>query len=349
MEIYLQTFGARLRVKDGLFEVTVPDLSGSNQHVIEQFAAHQVNTILLQSGTSVSADALLLAVENDTEILVLDAFDHPVARVWTNRPSSTITVWKNQLAISRTLEATLIAKEWIEAKVRERLLYLGKLKAYRQGDKRERIEQAEQAIADLLSRLHTATATAAELPGIVRGLEGTAGRIYLETLGYLLPDDYRYEGRSRRPAADMFNAFLNYGYGILYRLVERALLRAGVHPYIGFLHQDNYQRTSMVFDFIEPFRIWVEKTVFKLFAAKLPTNLHTQPAPNSSGGLWLNELGKRLVIEALGKRLQNKKKDLNGRRFPLETYIAEEARRFGARLLHWGKKPVETAPEPAFA
>lgn len=349
MEIHLQSFGSRLRVKDGLFEVTVPDLSGANHHVMEQFAAHQVKTILLQRGTSVSADALLLALENDTEILVLDARDHPIGRLWTTRPSTTITVWKNQLAISLTPEATLIAKEWIEAKFRERLHFLRKLKGYRQGDKRARIEQAETTLADLLSRLHNLKAPAAELPGIIRGLEGTSSRIYLDTLGNLLPDDYQYEGRSRRPALDMFNAFLNYGFGILYRIVERALLLSGIHPYIGFFHQDNHQRRSMVFDFIEPFRIWVEKTVFKLFAAKLPTNQHLRPAPNASAGVWLNESGKRLLTDALHLRLSTKKKALNGRRFPLEAYIVEEARRFASRLLRGDEQPQQLLLEPVCA
>jgi len=348
MEITLQTFGAKLRVKDGLFEVTVPDLSGANHHVVEQFAAHQVKTILLQKGTSVSADALLLALENDTEILVLDPLGHPTGRFWTLRPSTTIAVWKNQLAISLTPEATHIAREWIEAKIRERLQYLHKLKGYRQGDKRARIEQAESSITDLLSRLHAASAPPAKLPDVIRGHEGTTSRIYLDTLGYLLPDDYHYEGRSRRPAMDMFNAFLNYGYGILYGIVERALLLAGVHPYIGFFHDDGHKRRSMVFDFIEPFRIWVEKTVFQLFAAKAPGNQHLQPAPNSPGGLWLNESGIRLLKDALHLRLRQKKKEFNGRRFPLESYVAEEAKRFAARLLHWGKQPEAPVREQAF-
>lgn len=87
MEIYLQSYGARLRVKDGLFEVVVPDLTGSNHHVTDQFAAHQVQSILLQAGTSVSADALLLALESDTDIIVLDALGNPTGRFWTNRPS----------------------------------------------------------------------------------------------------------------------------------------------------------------------------------------------------------------------------------------------------------------------
>ena len=49
MDIYLESFGARLRLRDGVFEVTVPDLTGANHHVVEQFAAHEVENIFLHN------------------------------------------------------------------------------------------------------------------------------------------------------------------------------------------------------------------------------------------------------------------------------------------------------------
>jgi CRISPR-associated endonuclease Cas1 len=71
-----------------------------------------------------------------------------------------------------------------------------------------------------------------------------------------------FKGRSSRPAEDPFNAFLNYAYGVLYSRVEKALIIAGVDPFVGFMHRDDYNMKSMVFDFIEPYRIYAEETVF---------------------------------------------------------------------------------------
>jgi CRISPR-associated protein Cas1 len=59
---------------------------------------------------------------------------------------------------------------------------------------------------------------------------------------------------------------LNYGYGILYSKVERALVIAGLDPYIGLLHCDNYNKKSFVFDFIEPYRILIDEPVFYIFS-----------------------------------------------------------------------------------
>ncbi len=107
-----------------------------------------------------------------------------------------------------------------------------------------------------------------EIDSTLRGLEGTAGRVYFNTLSSLLVERYRFHGRSFRPAGDPFNAFLNYAYGVLYSRVEKVLIIAGLDPYVGFMHRDDYNMKSMVFDFIEPYRIYAEEVVFKLFFSK---------------------------------------------------------------------------------
>ncbi len=66
------------------------------------------------------------------------------------------------------------------------------------------------------------------------GLEGTAGRVYFNTLSSLLVERYRFHGRSFRPAGDPFNAFLNYAYGVLYSRVEKVLIIAGLRSICGF-------------------------------------------------------------------------------------------------------------------
>ena len=93
------------------------------------------------------------------------------------------------------------------------------------------------------------------------GLEGMPGGPTSRCLGRLVPEAYRFEGRSRQPAQDGFNAMLNYGYGVLYSLVDSACICAGLDPFLGFLHTDNYNKPSLVFDLIEPFRILAERAV----------------------------------------------------------------------------------------
>ena len=71
-----------------------------------------------------------------------------------------------------------------------------------------------------------------------------------------------------QPAKDEFNSLLNYAFGILYSKVEKACVIAGLDPYIGILHTDNYGKKSLTFDIIENYRHLASRTVFKLFTQK---------------------------------------------------------------------------------
>ena len=132
------------------------------------------------------------------------------------------------------------------------------------------------------------------------GLEGTAGRVYFTCLSQLVPEAYRFDGRSRHPAKDEFNAMLNYSYGVLYSLVERACICSGLDPFVGFLHTDNYNKKSLVFDLIEPFRIVGDHTTLLLFTGRRAQKDFFEPVP---GGIALAQPGRAMLIEQLNERL----------------------------------------------
>ena len=50
----------------------------------------------------------------------------------------------------------------------------------------------------------------------IMGYEGRLAKSYFYYLNLLVPDDFHFNGRSRRPAEDCFNSALNFGYSILY-------------------------------------------------------------------------------------------------------------------------------------
>jgi CRISP-associated protein Cas1 len=332
MELHLQNYGARLRVKDGLYQVTVPDMSGANHHVVEEFATHQVKSILLQSGTSVSADALLLALKEDTDIVILDHFGNPEGRLYPNKPNSTIGLWKAQLLLSETDKGLQFARQWVAHKIQGRLDHLRKLKPYRNAEKCLIIEQAEQSIGNLFHKIkELPTNEPIKNAASLRGLEGTAGRIYFDTLNNLLPDDYKLNGRNFRPTEDIYNAFLNYGYGILYRKVEKVLHQVGLNPYIGMMHTDGFKRKSLVFDCIEAFRVWVDIEVFKLFTRKIAQPRHGFQKENND--LWLNNEGKQILNSALLERFKEKFEDKAGKVYHFDSYLLEFVRNFATKIL----------------
>jgi CRISPR-associated protein Cas1 len=124
--------------------------------------------------------------------------------------------------------------------------------------------------------------------------------VYFLCLGRLMPEAYRFEGRSRHPAKDGFNSMLNYAYGVLYSLVEKACIYAGLDPFVGFLHTDNYGKKSLVFDLLEPFRILADRTVALLFTGRRMKAEHFEAIP---GGVALSAAGRAALLESFNARL----------------------------------------------
>ena len=107
----------------------------------------------------------------------------------------------------------------------------------------------------------------------------------------------KFEGRSQHPALDAFNCLLNYGYGILYGKIEGALIKAGIDPYVGVFHRDDYNRPVLVFDIIEIYRVWIDYVVINL------ANQHIINEDffsiKEDGSYWLEALGKRILIQSV--------------------------------------------------
>lgn len=117
-------------------------------------------------------------------------------------------------------------------------------------------------------------------------------------------EEYRFSGRSRRPARDAFNGALNYLYGMTYNLVESAVFAAGLDPFIGYLHTENYLKTSLVFDLIEPIRPLVDGLLVEMCQRKFLKEAHFDV--NSSGGYRLSKAGKKLLIPTFNEYLRER-------------------------------------------
>ena len=79
--------------------------------------------------------------------------------------------------------------------------------------------------------------------------------------------------------------------------IEGALIKAGIDPYIGILHRDDYNRPVLVYDVIEMYRIWVDYVVYTLLAQNVITEEFY--SVREDGSYWLEALGRRVLIQSL--------------------------------------------------
>lgn len=305
MQIHLDSFGASLRVKDGMFWVK------PRHHAGKAFAPQFVRSITITKGINVSSNALLLAIEHGVPVLVVNGIGHLEGMMWQGQYGSTSIIRKGQLIFSQSAKGLRWCIQGIVRKIelqRQLLVRLAERSGAFADEERREVRQAiviiqgqRLKLEELGRKVHSV-----ELDGeVIRGIEGTASRFYFQWLSKSLPAAFQFERRSRRPSLDAFNTLLNYGYGVLYAQVYVALVKAGLDPHVGILHADGYNRPSLVYDAIEAYRVWVDRVVWELCRASEIDPVSDFVQRSGTEGLWLDTSGKRKMVRALDAFFNN--------------------------------------------
>ena len=294
MELILNSFGVSLNRDNEAFVIT----QKGERHRIP---VDDIKSIQISRGAQITSDAVMLAIENEIEVLFMDRGGKPMGRVWSPRYGSISTIRKGQLNFTSSHAALEWIKEVIMQKMENQqalMLLLQPRETWLERERKRNIDRIED-YRNKVSKLEGEIVS--DVAPTLRGWEGQASRIYFATIVKYLPEEFQFEQRSQHPAMDVANAFLNYGYGILYGKVEGALIKAGVDPYIGILHRDDYNRPVLVYDVIELYRIWVDYVVFTLLAQNGITD--ECYSIREDGSYWLEPLGRRILIQSLNDYL----------------------------------------------
>lgn len=127
---------------------------------------------------------------------------------------------------------------------------------------------------------------------------------------------------------------------MLYSRIEGALIRAGIDPYIGILHMDDYCRPVLVFDVIELYRTWADRVVYTLLSQELETD--DLCSVREDGAFWLESLGRRILSQSVNDYLDEVVTE-NGvkrsRRTSIELYAQALAQKFKGYANDNDRKP----------
>ncbi|MDA8215775.1 MAG: CRISPR-associated endonuclease Cas1, partial [Nitrospiraceae bacterium] len=285
MQLVINTYGSYLQKNGDCFKVK------TDEKVFE-ISCKKVSSILISTAAYITTDAIKMAMENNIDIVFIDEHGNPYGRVWHSKLGSTTLIRRRQFEIAETEGGLNLALEWVKTKFGNQIGMLQRLRQTRPHKSAE-ITLYIDKLQNALNGLDALSGTIEECRGSIMGMEGSGGRIYFEALSSLMPDRFKFNGRSRNPAKDEFNALLNYSYGVLYSKVEKACIIAGLDPYVGFIHTDHYNKKSLVFDLIENYRIWADEVVVNLFASRKAKVEHFDKIPN---GLTLNKEGKAVLL-----------------------------------------------------
>ncbi len=325
MELVLNTFGVSISRDNEGFVI-------NNADGRQRIPVTGITSIQLSKGAQITSDAVLLAVEHEIEILFNDRSGQPIARVWSPKYGSVSTIRKGQLTFSFSSDAVEWIKDIIRQKIENQQAMLLMLTTL-DDNLSQTVNKANRRLEDYRTKVSTITgAIVSDIAPTLRGWEGLASKIYFDVISQFLPEEYHFVKRTQHPATDPANALFNYGYGLLYGKIEGALIKAGIDPYIGIMHRDDYNRPVLVYDVIEIYRVWIDYVVITLLKQRTISEEHY--SVRSDGSCWLEALGRRIIIQSVNDYFDEVVGEGNTQRSRM-TQISLYAQRLAQRFKHY--------------
>ncbi|MBV9259334.1 MAG: CRISPR-associated endonuclease Cas1 [Ktedonobacteraceae bacterium] len=298
---------------------------------------HLKQIVIVDSGVGISSDVVHMCSEEGIPIHFLSKRGTTLAGLYAIGLNATILTRRAQLLAYTTSTGVVVSKAFVTGKIANQ----ANLLRYFARSRREEMPELCREIDLIVAELHDARQAVADLPDTsmqeireqLLSIEGRAAQRYWQIVKSIIPASLQWPGRETRGAKDLFNALLNYGYGVLYAQVEQALLLAGLDPYAGFLHTDRPGKPSLVLDVIEEFRqCVVDRTLIGLINKHVPFEQDEEQL--------LTRDTRRKVAEKVLERLDGSAENYEKKRQALRFILQSQARHL-ACFLRGERTPYE--------
>lgn len=323
--LIVEETGAFVSKHQGRLQVMV------NGKAIEQAPLmHLEGVLLLSQRISISTDALTACSGAGIPVYVVDIRGRPCASLYSSGLVGTVRTRRAQIEAYQDGRGVVVARQLASAKIQNQAGLLRYMAKYRKENAPTLYHDVREAMTEALvyeakvARVVPDATTIEILREPLMVVEAHAAQHYWRGFGALLPEGVVWRGRVQRGGRDPVNSLLNYGYGILYGAVERAIVLAGLDPYAGFIHADRPGKFSLVLDMIEPFRAPVVDRAILNFIGKGGTIAQEEK------GLLTAET-RKAVAERVLERLE-KPALVDGQQFPIRHLIQQQARELAAYL-----------------
>ena len=162
-------------------------------------------------------------------------------------------------------------------------------------------------------------------------IEAKSARVYFNQIFKLFPEKIRPEKRVGYKAYDGINNVFNFGYYVLKCRVHKAILKAKLEPYLGFLHSIQFGKPSLVCDFQELYRYLIDD-----FLIERAKKFHKKDFVAVTDFMMKLKMGKRIHLceyetdslaedlNGLFGRIVDIPRIKHGNKQTLDTLISEE-------------------------
>jgi CRISPR-associated protein Cas1 len=233
-----------------------------DEEVLADRAVREVRCLVTFGGVHVTTDAMLALLGGGCDIAFMSRGGHFKGRAVSAHGKNCMLRHTQHDSFAREQVRLAFARRYVEAKIRNGCAVLTDYHYSASNPYRDRARQRLTALAQ--------NARQAGSLESLRGIEGSAARLYFGELARCLMHGRQFPGRVYHPSTDPVNALLSFGYSFLARELQAALEAVGLDPYIGFFHDITYGRASLSLDLMEEFRHpLVDRLVLRLFNRRL--------------------------------------------------------------------------------
>ncbi|MGQ9507547.1 MAG: CRISPR-associated endonuclease Cas1 [Candidatus Bathycorpusculaceae bacterium] len=308
--------GSYLGKSEGCFEVRYKDGK------IERYPHFEkgIGECILKSGSYVSVDALIDLALWNIDTYIMTKRNRVVAVLKSLEDDSHV---KTRVAQYKALEngkGLEVAKQIVKSKLEGQNMVLEKYN----------LEKHDLKVLEKVAKI--ANRSLSQARKTLLQIEGSQTRRYFNQIFSLFSEKVRPEKRVTFKAYDGLNNVFNFAYYVLKCRVYKALLKAKLEPYLGFLHSLQFGKPSLVCDFMELYRYLIDD-----FLIERRNKFHKNDFVTVTDFILHLRMGKRIhlcefeageLAEALNKLFDgivHVPRIRHGSRQTLDTLICEEA------------------------
>ena len=290
--------------------ITTPDryisLDGENvvisaeRQEIARVPLHNLERIMLFGGAGASPALMGKCVSESRELVFMSRSGKFLARVEGEVNGNVLLRRKQYRVADKPQESLKIARNIIAAKLYNSRWVLERTIR----DHSMRIDTELFKNKSLYLKNAVDNAMKAENIDILRGIEGEAASVYFSVFDDMIlqqKDDFKFNGRNRRPPLDRVNAMLSFAYSLCTSMCTSALEAVGLDAYVGFMHTDRPGRRSLALDLLEEFRaVMCDRFVLTMMNKRTISPDHFEM--REDGAVLLNDDGRRAFLTAWQNR-----------------------------------------------
>jgi len=166
----------------------------------------------------------------------------------------------------------------------------------------------------------------------VMNVEGRMRADYYQKMNEILPENFNFDKRVKRPPENMINALISFGNSMVYSTVLSEIYNTQLNPTVSYLHEPSERRFSLALDLSEIFKpILVDRLIFYLINKRM---LREDDFEKDLNYCLLNDNGRKIFIKKYDERLKKtiKHRELN-RKVSYKRLIRLEAYKLIKHLL----------------